>query len=122
MNAQSHRVLEAILSADETISLEQRDAAIAILSGRVPLRWPAFIKRSLKTPARPSPQLPKGDLTKTYYSRIQAAEYMGVSIRLFDQIKSRGDIPFTRLTDRRLLFAKDDLDALMKTRRIDFEE
>jgi excisionase family DNA binding protein len=59
---------------------------------------------------------------KAYLSRKEAAQYLGVCIRVFDQMKARGDIPYSRLTGRRLLFARKDLDAIMRERRIDIDE
>ncbi len=122
MNATSQRMLEMILMADETISPVQRDCVMAILNGHAPKRWPAFIERTLeKIVEQKTPTLCEVS-HKTNLSRRESAEYMGISIRLFDQMKARGDIPFTRLTSRRLIFARKELDALIHERRIAIED
>ncbi len=40
-----------------------------------------------------------------------------LSIRLLDECKARGDIPFIRVARRKVMFLREDLDSFMSSRR-----
>ena len=51
-----------------------------------------------------------------YLSRPKAAKYLGISIRLFDKLVSKGQIPVVR-AERRVLADRTDLDAFYASRK-----
>ena len=53
---------------------------------------------------------------------ISRSQFLGISPRLLDLMKSRGDIPFIRVSRRKVMFSRSDLDAFMSARRIDVFE
>ena len=62
--------------------------------------------------------LTKELVSKTYFRRHEAANYLCVSIRQLDEWKAKGDIPFHSLGRRLVVFAKGDLDHFMERNRV----
>jgi excisionase family DNA binding protein len=54
---------------------------------------------------------------KEYFRRVEAAEYLSISVRTLDQLKHDGDIPFCKI-GMLVLFTKKDMDDFMMSRRI----
>lgn len=59
---------------------------------------------------------------RPYLRRREAAKYLGCSVRLIDELKHNGDLPFCRLGRRLIVFKTTDLDGMMSRRRIDIRE
>lgn len=116
--------IDAAIRADPSVSPVQREAAIAILAGREPQRLPAFMRRTFKRiqsadifPTQPDSAPDRTSDGTPYLDRRGAAAYLGVSIRLLDECKARGDIPFIRVARRKVMFRREDLDGFMSSRR-----
>ena len=57
--------------------------------------------------------------TTDYLDRPEAAEHCHISQRFLDELRARGEIPFIRLSRRKILFRRADLDRFMASRRVD---
>lgn len=117
--------IDAAIRADPSVSPDQREAAIAILAGREPQRLPAFMRHTFKrvqlgdhSPQQPHPAPERTPDDMPYLDRRQAAAYLGVSIRLLDECKARGEIPYIRVGRRKVMFLREDLDRFMTSRRM----
>lgn len=74
MNAMTQKVIETVLSADISVTPDQRDAVMAILNGRIPRQWPPLrdlLERNQNSLSS-SGQNPSGQ--KLYLRRHEAAE------------------------------------------------
>jgi excisionase family DNA binding protein len=122
MNAMTQKVIETVLSADVSVTPDQRDAVMAVLNGRIPRQWPPLrdLLEKNQISLSSSGQNPSG--LKTYLRRHEAAKYLGCSLRQIDSLKHDGDLPFHRLGRRLIVFKAQDLDVLMKKHRIDVTE
>ena len=122
MNSATEKLVNAALDMDGTITLEQRNAVLAVLNGRVPRQWPPLRGILERTPDPfKSPCLAPATPRK-YLRRHEAAKHVGCSVRLIDLLKHNGDLPFHRLSRRLIVFKVDDLDSLMERRRIDVSD
>ena len=59
---------------------------------------------------------PFADFSGPYLTAQQAADYLGVSLRLFEQLVSGGDIRPVRITKRARRFERAALDAFARSR------
>ena len=119
MTATTQKVIEAVLSTDGSITSDQRNAALAVLDGRIPRHWPPLRELLEASPAscKFSPAPPAAP--KKYLRRHEAAKHVGCSVRLIDLLKHNGDLPFHRLGRRLIVFKVDDLERLMSNHRVD---
>ncbi len=113
MNAMTQNVIETVLTADTSVTLDQRDAVMSILNGRIPRQWPPLrdlLERN-QISLNSAGQNPLGP--KPYLRRHEAAKYLGCSVRQVDVMKHDGELPFHMLGRRLIVFSRTDLDALM---------
>ena len=121
MNTATHHAIEAILEADTSVSEDEKHAALALLAGKMPSKWPFPLHggdggRVLRIGSdRPKP-------SKKYMRRQEAAAYLGCSLRQIDAMKADGDLPYCWLGRRLILFRVEDLDDFMSRQRVDMRE
>lgn len=121
MNGETQAIIEALLEADPGVSDEQRSAALAILDGRMPTKWPFPLRPgALETETGPHPKHAKP--SRRYLRRQEAADYLGCSLRQIDAMKADGDIPFCWLGRRLVVFRVEDLDDFMARQRVALRE
>lgn len=54
-----------------------------------------------------------------YLSTREAAEYLGMSVDRLDRLCSNRDIAYIKPSERRRAFDRHDLDAFMRSRRVE---
>lgn len=57
-----------------------------------------------------------------YLSRRDAAVYLGITTRVLDTLKDRGEIPFYKLSRRNVVLKISDMEAYMSGKRVDISE
>jgi len=55
----------------------------------------------------------------TYLTRPEAAKHLHISTRLLDRKRAEGCLPFIRISRKKILFDRQDLDDFMSARRVD---
>ena len=102
MKETTETLFRMIVEQDGGISEERRDAALAILKGRVPTRWPAYLAQAIRLEGMASlagePCDKKEKAARpVYLRRTEAAKYLTCSVRLVDELKRTGELPFHRV-------------------------
>lgn len=118
MNAMTQKVIETVLGADVSVTLDQRDAVMAILNGRIPKQWPPLRDLLEKSQISMNSSGQNPSTQKTYLRRHEAAKYLGCSVRQIDVMKHDGELPFHMLGRRLIVFSRTDLDALMANHKV----
>lgn len=62
---------------------------------------------------------PTPDLSPRYLKTGAAARYLGLSRRFLAALTQRGELPFSRVGPRCILFDRKDLDAFVQARRVE---
>ena len=121
MNGAIQKAIDALLESDPSVSPDQRTAAMAILDGHMPRKWPFPLRQGeleRETNRRPTTAKP----SKRYMRRVEAAQYMGCSVRQLDAMKADGNLPFCWLGRRLVIFRIEDLDDFMARQRVAVRE
>ena len=57
-------------------------------------------------------------MEKVYLSVSEVAQYMGISEASLRMRVFRNQIPYVRLSERKVLFKKDELDSFLESKRV----
>jgi len=120
MNSAIQKAIDSLLESDPSVSPEQRSAALAILDGHMPTKWPFPVREG----GTESPLTLKSTKKQTerYLRRHEAARYLRCSVRQLDAMKADGSLPFCWLGRRMIMFRIEDLDDFMAKHRITVRE
>ena len=95
VNATTYRAVKAVLAGDDTITCDQRDSALALLTGRVP----------------------KQDQLPLLLTQKQAARLLGVSRFTIRNMTREGQLHPVRVHECRR-YRRDEVDALAAGRSV----
>ena len=118
MDVDTEKMIVTAVEMDKSISSEQLSLAMHILKYGVE----SVPTGRASPPAELARKMSQKVGAKPYLRRHEAAKYLGCCVRQIDQMKHDGDLPFYKIGPRLIVFTVQDLDSLMKSRRIDVSE
>lgn len=128
MKTSTFQIIIAAIGADETITADQRDAALSILEGagaksiprttspRKRCNYGNMLSAATNAirDARETEYIP---IKPGYVRRAEAARYLGISIRTLSKWMSMHLIAYSKVSHRVCLFRLKDLDATIERLR-----
>gem|GEM_PF-3346487 len=129
MKTSTFRIIIAAISADETITAEQRDAALSLLEGSDNISIPPETRPRKRcnygkimyaaVNAIQDARAEEQTLIKPgYVRRAAAAKYLGISLRTLAEWTSMHLIAYSKMSHRVCLFRLKDLDAAVERLRL----
>lgn len=130
MKTSTLQIIIAAIGSDETITADQRDAALSILEcpEKVP---PASETRPLTrersnygrmltaaTNAIKEARITEMPIKQGYVRKVEAAKYLGISIRTLSKWMSMHLIAYSKMSHKVCLFRLKDLDAAVERLRL----